>query len=139
MPTIDRHAAHDAAQRELDKPIYPKGSVPERIREWLHELIYRIIEQGASLPGGWFTASLLIILLIAAVVVAIRIVRRTIRTRHDGDYQLFDPGQLSADQHRAVAELCVAENDWAGAIRHRLRAVARALEENGTVGAAPGR
>jgi hypothetical protein len=139
MLPIDRHTAHAAAQHELDKPIYPKGSLTDRLREWLHELIYRIIEQGASLPGGWFTASVLIMLLLAAVVVAIRIVRRTIRTRNDGDYQLFDPGQLSADQHRAIAERFAAEGDWTAAIRHRLRAVARALEENGTVDPAPGR
>ena len=100
MPAIDidRDTAREAAQRELDKPIYPKGSISERVQEWLHEVLYRILEQGSSLPGGWFTASVLITLLIVAIVVAIRIARRTIRTRHDGDYQLFDAGQLSADR-----------------------------------------
>ena len=141
MPAIDinRDTAHDAAQRELDKPIYPKGSIPQRIQEWLHELLYRVVEQGSALPGGWFTASVLLILLIIAIAVAIRIVRRTIRTRNDGDYQLFDAGQLSADQHRAIAERSAAEGDWTAAIRHRLRAVARALEESGIVDPAPGR
>ncbi len=34
MPAIDidRDTAHEAAQRELDKPIYPKGSVSQRIQ-----------------------------------------------------------------------------------------------------------
>lgn len=106
MPTIDvdRDTAHDAAQRELDKPIYPKGSIPQRIHEWIHELLYRIVEQGAALPGGWFTAGVLLTLLIVAVVVTVRIVRRTIRTRQGSDYQLFDTGQLSAAEHRAVAK-----------------------------------
>ena len=141
MPAIDidRDTAHEAAQRELDKPIYPKGSVSERVQEWLHELLYRILEQGSSIPGGWFTASVLITLLIVAIVVAIHIARRTIRTRRDGDYQLFDAGQLSATEHRAIAERFAAEGDWTAAIRHRLRAVARALEENGTLAPAPGR
>ena len=141
MPAIDidRDTAREAAQRELDKPIYPKGSISERVQEWLHELLYRILEQGSSLPGGWFTASVLITLLIVAIVVAIRIARRTIRTRRDGDYQLFDAGQLSATEHRAIAERFAAEGDWTAAIRHRLRAVARALEENGTLDPAPGR
>jgi hypothetical protein len=102
-------------------------------------LLYRILERGSSLPGGWFTASVLITLLIVAIVVAIRIARRTIRTRHDSDYQLFDAGQLSATQHRAIAERLAAEGNWTAAIRHRLRAVARALEENGTLDPAPGR
>jgi hypothetical protein len=136
---IDSDTAREAAQRELDKPIYPKGSISERVQEWLHEWLFRILEQGSSLPGGWFTASVLITLLIVAIVVAIRIARRTIRTRHDSDYQLFDAGQLSATQHRAIAERFAAEGNWTAAIRHRLRAVARALEENGTLDPAPGR
>jgi hypothetical protein len=141
MPAIDidRDTAHDAAQHELDKPIYPKGSISERIQEWLHELLYRLVEQGSSLPGGWFTAGVLLTLLIVAIVVLIRIARRTIRTRHDSDYQLFDAGQLSAAQHRAIAERSANEGDWTAAVRHRLRAVARALEENGTLDPAPGR
>jgi Domain of unknown function (DUF4129) len=136
---IDRDTAHEAAQRELDKPIYPKGSIPERLQEWLHELLYRILEQGSALPGGWFTVGVLLTLLIVAIFVAIRIARRTIRTRHASDYQLFDAGQLSAAQHRAIAERSAAEGDWTAAVRHRLRAVARALEENGTLDPAPGR
>ena len=141
MPAIDvdRDTAHEAAQRELDKPIYPKGSISQRIQEWIHELLYRIIEQGSSVPGGWLTITVLVALVIAALVVAVRIVRRTIRTRADGDYQLFDDGQLTAAQHRAIAERCAVEGDWGAAIRHRLRAVARALEENGVLDPAPGR
>ena len=136
---IDRDAAHQAAQRELDKPIYPKGSVTQRIHEWIHELLYRLIEHGSSIPGGWFTVSVLLALVVAALVVAIRIARRTIRTRRGADYELFDAGQLSAAQHRATAEEFAAEGNWSAAIRHRLRAVARGLEESGTLDPAPGR
>lgn len=141
MPTIDidRDTAHDAAQHELDKPIYPKGSISQRINEWIHELLYRIIEKGSSIPGGWLTITVLVILAIAAVVVAVRIARHTIRTHRDGDYQLFDAGQLTAAQHRAIAERYAAEENWTAAIRHRLRAVARGLEESGTLDPAPGR
>jgi hypothetical protein len=141
MPAIDidRDSAHEAAQRELDKPIYAGGSVSQRINEWIHELLYRIIEKGSSLPGGWLTIIVLVTLLIAAVVIAVRIARRTIRTRAGGDYQLFDAGQLTAAQHRAIAERFAAEENWTAAIRHRLRAVARGLEESGTLDPAPGR
>ncbi|WIM86441.1 DUF4129 domain-containing protein [Candidatus Mycobacterium wuenschmannii] len=141
MPAIDidRDAAHDAAQRELDKPIYPRSSVSDRVQEWIHELLYRLVEKGSSLPGGWLTIVVLVALLVAAVVVAVRIWRRTIRTRAGGDYLLFDAGQLTAAEHRAIAERFAAEENWTAAIRHRLRAVARALEENGTLDPAPGR
>jgi hypothetical protein len=141
MPAIDidRDAAHDAAQRELGKPIYPKGSLTDRLHEWVHELLYRLIEKGASIPGGWFTSSVLVILLIVAVVVAIRVARHTMRTRRGNDYPLFDTGELSAAQHRIRAEELAAEGNWAAAIRHRLRAVARYLEETGILNPSPGR
>jgi hypothetical protein len=141
MPAIDidHDAAHQAARRELDKPIYPKEGPTQRIHEWIHELLYRLLEKGSSIPGGWFTISVLVSLVIVAVVVAVRIARRTIRTRRGGDFQLFDSGELSAAQHRATAEGFAAKGDWTAAIRHRLRAVARALEEAGILNPAPGR
>ena len=141
MPAIDidRDAAHEAAQRELAKPIYPKASLTERLSEWLDELIYRIVQEGSSLPGGWFTISVLLIVLAVAIVVAVRIARRTMRTNRGGRHALFDSHELSAAQHRATAEQYAATGNWAVAIRHRLRAVARQLEEDGVLNPVPGR
>lgn len=141
MPAIDidRDPAHQAAQRELAKPIYPKGSLTQRLHEWIHELLFRLVEKGSDVPGGWFTVSVLLALLIVAIVIAVRVARRTMRTHHGGDYQLFDTGQLSADQHRVAAERFAAEGNWTAAIRHRLRAVARGLEETEILDPAPGR
>ncbi len=141
MPSIDidRDAAHQAAQIELGKPIYSKGSAAQQFAEWVNELIYRLLDKTASIPGGWFTTSVLLILLVIAVVVAVRIARRTMRTNRGGDYQLFEAGQLTAAQHRATAENYAAQGDWSAAIRHRLRAVARQLEETGVLEPAPGR
>lgn len=141
MPSIDidRDAAHRAAQDELSKPIYSKGSAGDQFLDWLNDLIYRLLQKTSSVPGGWFTATVLFILLAIAVVVAVHIARRTMRSRRGGDYLLFEAAQLTAAQHRATAESCAAEGDWAAAIRHRLRAVARQLEETGVLAAAPGR
>ena len=142
MPAIDidRDAAHDAAQRELAKPIYPKPSLTERLSEWIDELLYRIVAEGSTVPGGWFTiAVLLILLLVVALVVAVRIARRTMRTNRGGDHALFGAHELSAAEHRATAEQYAAAGDWAAAIRHRLRAVARHLEETGVLDPVPGR
>ena len=141
MPAIDidHDAAHQAAQRELDKPIYPKASLSQRVHEWIHDLLFRLLENGSSVPGGWLTLRVLFTLLIVAIVIGIRVARRTIRTHHGGDYQLFDTAQLSADQHRAIAERFAAEGNWTAAIRHRLRAVARGLEETRILDPAPGR
>jgi hypothetical protein len=136
---IDRDAAHQAALDELSKPIYTKASATEEIQRWLNEMLYRLLEKTATVPGGWFTATVLVILLVIAVTVAIRIARRTLRTKRGGDFQLFEAVQLTAAQHRATAENYAAEGNWAAAIRHRLRAVARGLEETGVLNPAPGR
>jgi hypothetical protein len=135
---IDRDAAHDAAQRELDKPSYPKASLTERLTNWLDELLYRIMAEGSSVPGGWFTITVLLVLLTVAVVVAVRVARRTMRTAR-GRAALFGGAELTSAAHRATAEQHAAQGDWASAIRHRLRAVARHLEETTVLDPAPGR
>lgn len=141
MPSIDieRDAAHQAAQDELNKPIYSKGSAEQQVVDWLNEQIYRLLQKTASFPGGWFTATVLFILLAIAVIIAVHIVRRTMRTNRGGDHLLFEATQLTAAQHRATAANYAAEGNWAVAIRHRLRAVARQLEETGVLNPAPGR
>lgn len=141
MPSIDidRDAAHQAAQDELKKPIYSKGSVEQQVVDWLNEQIYRLLQKTSSLPGGWLTATVLFILLVIAVIVAVTVVRRTMRTNRGGDHLLLEAIQLTAAQHRATAESYAAEGNWAAAIRHRLRAVARQLEETGVLNPAPGR
>ncbi|OBF40719.1 hypothetical protein A5724_06510 [Mycobacterium sp. ACS1612] len=141
MPTIDidRDAAHDAAQRELSKPIYPKPSLTDRLMKWIEELLYRLADASASVPGGWVTISVLVILLVTAIAVAIRIARRTMRTNRGGEPALFGEHELSAAEHRATAEQYAASGDWSAAIRHRLRAVARQLEESSVLDPVPGR
>jgi len=141
MPTvlIDRDAAHDAAQRELSKPIYPKEDFSDRLNDWINDFIYRLVSKASDVPGGWFTVAVLLTLLAVAIVIAVRIVRRTMRTNRKGDFQLFGAAELTAAEHRATAERFAAEGDWATAIRHRLRAVARQLEENGVLNPVPGR
>src|ERR1700739_995970 len=136
---IDRDAAHEAAQRELSKPIYPKESPTERLSDWINEFLDRLIVKGSALPGGWFTIAVLLTVLAVAIVVAIRIARRTMKTNRKGDFQLFGAAELSAAEHRATAERFAAEGNWTSAIRHRLRAIARQVEEGGALNAVPGR
>jgi Domain of unknown function (DUF4129) len=141
VPTIDidRDAAHEAAQRELGKPIYPKASLTDRLLDWINELLYKLADAGSSLPGGWLTLSVLLILLTIAIVVAVRIARRTMRTNRGGGDSLFGEHELSAAEHRATAEQYAAAGNWSAAIRHRLRAVARQLEESAVLDPVPGR
>jgi hypothetical protein len=136
---IDRDTAQQIAQIELDKPIYTKASATQQMLDWVNELLYRLLQKTASLPGGWLTTAVLLTLLAIAVVVAIHIARRTMRTRRRGDHQLFEATLLTAAQHRETAERFAAEGNWTAAIRHRLRAIARQLEETGVLNPAPGR
>lgn len=141
MPAIDidREAAHEAAQRELAKPIYPRPSLSDRLSEWLDEFLYRLIMKGSSIPGGWFTIAVLALLVVVAFVVAVRIARRTMRTNRGDGHGLLGIHELSAAEHRATAEGQAAQGHWGAAIRHRLRAVARGLEETGLLNPVPGR
>jgi hypothetical protein len=136
---IDRDAAHQAAQNELAKPIYTKASAAQQLQQWINEQLYRLLEKTSHIPGGWVTQTVLLVLLAVAVIVTYHIVRRTMRTNRGGDHQLFEAAQLTAAQHRATAESYAVEGNWAAAIRHRLRAVARQLEETGVLNPAPGR
>ena len=136
---IDRDAAHDAAQRELSKPIYPRGSLTERLSDWLDELLYKLVVEGSSVPGGWFTLTVLMLLVVVAVVVAVRVAMRTMRTNRGRDSALFGTNELTSAEHRATAEQLAAQGNWSAAIRHRLRAVARHLEETGVLNPVPGR
>lgn len=139
MPVIDidSEAAHEAAERELGKPIYPRASLTDRIADWLNDLLYRLMHAGTALPGGWFTIVVLGLLMLVAVIVAVRIARRTMGRRGDGP--LHGSRALSAADHRARAEHCAAQQDWATAIRQRLRALARQLEQDGVLNPVPGR
>lgn len=137
---IDRDPAHDAARHELAKPMYQSDtSLWQRLGDWLTDRINGMLAAASQVPGSWFTITVLAILLGVAVTVAIRMARRTMRARRGGDPALFDAGIRTAAEHRSTAAACAARGEWAEAIRHRLRAVARHLEETGVLSDLPGR
>lgn len=141
MPVIDidGEAARDAARHELAKPIYPKPSPSERFFDWIATVVRHLLIEGATVPGGWLTISALLIVAAALATIAIGVARRMLRTGHVTDHPVFETGALSAAEHRAIAHACAARGDWAAAIRQRLRAITRALEETGVLHAAAGR
>ena len=140
MPTIDvdRDTAHEAAQHELAKPIYPRPSLFDRLYQWLDDQLYRLTQLASTVPGGWFTVTVLAVILVIAVVIAVRMARRAMRVTRT-DHRLFGATELSAAAHRAAAEQHAARGEWAAAIRERLRAIARHLEECGALTPVPGR
>ena len=136
---IDRDAAHDAAQHELNKAIYPRGSLTDEVVQWFDDLFFKILSGGAAVPGGWFTITMLLILVVIAALVALRVARRTMRTNRGHHRALFGSQDTSAAEHRATADRFAARGEWVPAIQHRVRAVARHLEETAVLNAVPGR
>lgn len=136
---IDREAAQEAARSELAKSIYPKPSPTDMLLDWIEQLLYRLTSTASQIPGGWLTVTVLLTLLVVMIVVAFRIARRAMRSNRSGPAPLFGDHVLSAAEHRATAQRYAAEADWAPAIRHRVRAIARQLEENGVLDPVPGR
>ncbi len=61
------------------------------------------------------------------------------RTGRGRAQPLLGGHDLTAAQHRAAAQQSAAAGAWAAAIRHRLRAVARQLEESAVLDPVPGR
>lgn len=140
MPTVDvdRDTAHEAARHELARPIYPKPSLFDRISQWLDDQLFRLTQLASDVPGGWFTVTVLAIIVAVALVVAVRMARRAMRVDR-ADHQLFDVTERTAAAHRGAAEQHAARGEWAAAVRERLRAVARQLEEDGALAPVPGR
>ncbi|WUI00651.1 DUF4129 domain-containing protein [Spirillospora sp. NBC_00431] len=133
------------ARRELDKQVYQrdKPSWLERMwddfSEWLRDLSSRSPSpdsQGSG--GGWMSIVIIIVvLLIAAALVAwLMRGRRNLRSRSE---PLLEDAPSTALDHRAAAERHAAAGQWAEAIRERLRAIARDLEERAVLAARPGR
>jgi hypothetical protein len=134
---IDRETAHEAAAGELAKPIYPKASLSDRIASWLNDLLNRIVDSGAALPGGWLTIVVLALLVLAVLIAAARIARRAMGGR--GSDRLYGERLRSAADYRLRAEQAATQRDWAAAIRNRVRAISRQLEEDGVLNPVAGR
>ena len=137
----DREAAREAARRELAKPMYAEDdpSLLERGVIWLLERLADLLDRAvAASPGGWAgLLGLLLVVVLAALAIRLR-VGPTGRAASSGA-RLFVGGVRSAADHRSAAERAEARGEWAEAVRERLRAVVRGLEERGLLDPRPGR
>ncbi|WP_034383185.1 DUF4129 domain-containing protein [Herbidospora cretacea] len=136
---IGREAAREAAVRELSNPAYPKPSWLDRVLDRVWQFITELIARAEGVPGGWLSLTVLVLVLAVIVVALVRAARKAPRARRPGEGGLFGETLLAAAEHRALAERHAAAGEWAQAIRERLRAVARELEERTIVEPMPGR
>jgi len=137
---IGRDEAQRLARVELAKQDYAKDdqTLVQKVIQWLLDRIGDALDRATQTsPLGWF-GLLGIVVLVVLVIVAVR--RRTgALGRSAYDAAMFDVGDHSAADFRATAEAYAEAGAWAEALRARLRAVVRDLEERGLVDARPGR
>jgi hypothetical protein len=144
-PPIGRDEARELARRELDRPIYHRDDpsllerLLRRLGEWLSELLNSMPGPGrGGSGGGWIALIVIMVLLLAALAFVFWAMRgrRSIGSDRDA---LLEEVPSTAGDHRADAARHAAEGRWADAIRERLRAVARDLEERAILDPRPGR
>ncbi|MFB4313310.1 DUF4129 domain-containing protein [Actinomadura sp. 21ATH] len=142
---IGREEAEELARRELEKPIYQRDQpswlerVLDRVGEWLRELMNRGVDPSAHGNDGGYVSLVVILLLVAAAIGLVAWLmwgRGNVRSRREA---LLDEKPTTARDHRTAAEEHAAAGDWPKAIRERLRAIARDLEERAVLAPQPGR
>ena len=138
---LGREAAQGLAREELAKQVYRDAGpgLTERALRWVVGKVVAALDavSGAS-PGGYAGLAVLVLLVVAAVV-AVRLRVGPLGRSVAGEQALFVGAERSAAEHRALADAHAAADEWAEAVRERLRAVVRALEERSLLDPRPGR
>ncbi|MCP9950522.1 DUF4129 domain-containing protein [Actinomadura madurae] len=145
LDPIGRDEAREMARRELEKQVYQrdKPSWLERawddFTEWLRELTSGAPDpQGQGDGGGWLSIAIMVVIALIAVALIVWLMRGRRNPRSRKDPLLEDEPSRAVD-HRDAAERYAEAGQWAEAIRERLRAMARDLEERAVLAARPGR
>ena len=139
--SLGRDEAQRLARIELARPEYTGDGEPwtQKVLRWVIDRIDEMLSRvGSSSPLGWFG----ILGVVAIVVVVVVLVRRRTGPLSRGGAApsgLFSGADRSAADFRADAQRFADAGAWAEAVRARLRAVVRDLEERGLVDVRPGR
>ncbi|WP_242677232.1 DUF4129 domain-containing protein [Streptomonospora litoralis] len=138
---VEREEGRRAAREELSERIYGQAEpsllelIRQRLQEWFDELLDVV---GSAVPGGWWTLAPLLVVLALVLVALVVYLRPARRARRRG--AAVDTGSpMTAADHRAAAEGHAEQGDYAAAIRERLRAVSRELEDSAVITPRPGR
>lgn len=138
--TPDATEARRWARDELAEEIYAEAEpgLISRAVAWLLERLEGV--QMPDGPGSRLWLALLLLLVAASVVMALRLAgpvrlrRRAGRSREE----LLGGPALTADGHRRAADEHAAAGRWDDAVRERFRAVVRSLEERALLTVSPG-
>ncbi|MCY7373954.1 MAG: DUF4129 domain-containing protein [Spirochaetaceae bacterium] len=138
---LGREAAQEAAREELAKQVYREAGpgLVERAVRWLYGRLADALDEVAAVSPGGYVGVVVVLLLLVAAAVAIRLRVGPMGRRAALDESLFVGRERSADEHRAAADSHARAGEWAEALRERLRAVVRSLEERAVLEPRPGR
>jgi hypothetical protein len=103
---------------------------------WLSDAYDRIT---SATPGGALGLLLIIVVIVAIVIVLVRRRSASSRIRRPDAAALDLPADVPSAELRTLADALAEQQDWAEAVRARLRAVVRLLEERGVLDPRPGR
>jgi hypothetical protein len=138
---ISREAAQQAARAELADPAYRQAEpgLVDRAVQWLFDRLSELLDRAsAATPGGPFGVVVLLLLLVIVIIV-IRWRIGPVRRSRAQPQLLFADSARTAAGHRAAADEHAAAGRWAEAVRERLRAIIRDLEERGLLEPRAGR
>lgn len=128
---ITRDEAREAAERELSKGIYhlDDPSLLERGISWLFREFTELLTRAGQVSPGGYTGLVVLALLAVVAVVAIRLAIGRVARTATADRAVFDASPRTAAAHHSAADEHAARGVWAEAVRERLRAIVRGLEE----------
>jgi hypothetical protein len=135
-----RDGARGEAHRELSRNVYDaaRPSLLVRGLKAALDAVGNLLDKAASAtPGGAVGLLALVALLAVVVVVVVRL--GPLKRPQTTSGHLDVPAAISAAQLRSEAEAYATERRWAEAVRARLRAVVRLLEDRTLIEPRPGR
>ncbi|UCM88381.1 DUF4129 domain-containing protein [Streptomyces marincola] len=140
---VDRGPAREDAERELSRQIYTEHEpgLFRRVWDWLWERLFGILEAAVfATPGGWL-GLLVIAAVVTALLIALRLRLGAVRHAAGGARTgaVFTDRPRTAAEHRTAAEEHARAARWEPAVRERMRAVVRSLEERDLLDPRPGR
>jgi len=141
-PPIDigREEARRQATRELLGPEYAEEPLIDRLWRQVNQFLGDLLDQESVGVVGSLAARAALLAIVVGIVVSVLLVaRRAVGSPVSRPGDLFGDSRRTAAEHREAAERLAAEARWAEAVRERLRAVARDLEDRVIVDSTPGR
>ncbi|RKS72562.1 uncharacterized protein DUF4129 [Motilibacter peucedani] len=139
---LGREAAHRLAAEELARQDYHRDDpgLVERALDWVLDRIGQLFGTVDRASGGHALLALTLLVLVAALgAVALRARLGPVARSARAAEPLFDAEVLDAAGHRRRADEHAAAARFELAVRERLRAVVRGLEERGLLDVRPGR